>query len=123
MCFQQEPKYDNTMKKMLDRMSKDLVVLSATNIIEERRTFHPKPDETDGKVPNTPFIQDLYLKIGAKVIMKYNVDVFDGLANGSKGKVLDFIRKNDEVTHVIVQFADPKSGKALREKHKKTSNF
>ena len=48
---------------MLNFMPGELVVLSATNIIEERKTFHPKPDDTDGKVPNTPFIQDLYLKI------------------------------------------------------------
>ena len=63
-------------EKMLNCMPGELVVLSATNIIEERKTFHPKADETDGKVPNTPFIQDLYLEIRAKVIMKLALGLF-----------------------------------------------
>ena len=49
--------------------------------------------------------------------MNYNVDVVDGLNNGAKGVVLDFIRNDNGVTHVICQFDNPKSGKALREKY------
>ena len=100
-------------EKILSLLPGEYEVLSATNIMEEKRNFNPRPDEVDGKVPNTPFIQDLYLKIGAKVIMKYNIDVFDGLANGAKGVVVDFIRKDKEVTHVIIQFDHQKTGKAL----------
>lgn len=49
-------------------------------------------------------------------MLVHNNDVGDGLNNGAKGKVIDFIREeNENVTHVIVVFDIPETGTVLRE--------
>ena len=40
--------------------------------------------------------------------------------NGAKGKVLDFIRKDNKVTHVVIQFENPDAGTQLRQKQSDT---
>ena len=70
----------------------------------------------------TPFVSTLYLKKGAKVILIYNLDVCDGLNNGAKGVVIDFIRNKDNITHVIVEFENKEAGKALRQQQPDTFN-
>ena len=47
------------------------------------------------------------------MVLVYNLDVCDGLNNGAKGKVIDFIRNINKITHVIVEFANKEVGKSL----------
>jgi len=56
------------------------------------------------------------------VILIYNLDVCDGLNNGAKGVVIDFIRNKDNVTHVIVEFENREAGKTLRQQQPDTFN-
>ena len=42
------------------------------------------------------------------------MDVCDGLNNGAKGTVLDFVTKGGAVTHVIVDFENKDAGTNLR---------
>ena len=77
--------------------------------------FEPRDIGEDGKVKGTPLVNHLYLKKRAKVILTHNIDVADGLNNGAKGTVLDFVKGEDgSVTHVIIEFENPKAGEALR---------
>ena len=94
----------------------DLEILEATNILETRAHFAANVEEKDGKVRGTPLINHLYLKKGARVILIYNVDVCDGLNNGAKGTVVDFVRRDNAIESVIVEFDKESAGKALREK-------
>ena len=96
--------------------------MQATIILTTKRHFEPSVDEKDGKVRGTPFVNNLYLKKGAKVILIHNVDVPDSLNNGAKGTILDFIRKEHTVTHVSVKFENEDAGKALRQVHKNRNN-
>ena len=54
-------------EKMLNCMPGELVVLSATNIIEERKTFHPKPDETDERFQTLHSFKIYILKLEQKL--------------------------------------------------------
>ena len=72
----------------------------------------------DGSVFNTPLQLDLHLKIGAQVMLTYNVDVLDSLTNGTIGKVMGFETSSENaVKTVLVHFKDEKSGKERRKKN------
>ena len=58
------------------------------------------------------------MKIGAKVMLTYNIDVLDSLTNGSIGKVIGFeYAPDNEVKSVLVQFNDEKCGREKRKKN------
>ena len=105
-------------EKEVSCLEGDYEVLQAINILSTKKFFEPFVDEEDGKVRGTPLLNTLYLKKGAKVVLIHNVDVSDSLNNGAKGVVLDFIRKDDIITHASVKFENEDAGKALRQTYK-----
>ena len=104
----------------LNLLEEDLVVLKATNILCTKRHFEPYVDEVDGKVRNTPLTNVLYLKKRAKIILIHNIDLSDGLVNGTEGIVLDFLKQGDMVTHVVVELNDKEAGQKLRQSQSHT---
>ena len=56
------------------------------------------------------------------MVLVYNLDVCDGLNNGAKGKVIDFIKNVGKITHVIVEFENKEAGKSLRQQQPDTFN-
>ena len=76
--------------------------------------YEPRIDNADGKVVGTPLVNVLYLKKNAEVILVHNTDVIDSLNKGAKGTVLDFVRNENEVVHIVVQFENEEAGKILR---------
>ena len=62
---------------------------------------------------------NLELKIGAQIMLTYNVDVIDSLTNGTIGHVVGFeTTQQGNIKSVLIKFKDEKSG---REKRKKNS--
>ena len=91
--------------------------MSAININHLSRTFRPKISEW-GTVHETSFMNELHLKVGARVLLVHNVDTSDKLTNGSLGEVLEFNRnRNGDVTSVVVHFYNEKVGKEYRSKN------
>jgi hypothetical protein len=78
------------------------------------------PPLVNGIIKGTPLVYDLRLKKGARVMLTTNLDVCDGLVNGSLGTVagFEFNRgsgdSNERVRYVMVEFDDPKDGKNRR---------
>ena len=55
-------------------------------------------------------------------MLKYNVDVCDSLANGTKGEIIDFVRMKenpDKIQSIIVEFQDEKAGAERRKNNSK----
>ena len=52
------------------------------------------------------------LKVGARVMIVFNVSIPDSLVNGAIGQVIDIISSNDskEVNAIIVQLDNPEAG-------------
>ena len=74
--------------------------------------------DNSGAVRNTPLQQVLKLKIGARVMLTYNIDKCDSLTNGTFGEVRGFqFDQNNLVSQIFVQFDDDISGKERRKNY------
>ena len=97
---------------MLERLPGDIVTSIATDSRKDTSTnlanvaFSDKPRET-GNLRHT-----LRIKVGAKVMLTTNVDVSDGLTNGSMGVVSKIICDNStaKIKTVLVRFNDDSVG-------------
>ena len=86
------------------------------------RGFHP--EIKNGFVEQTRFQDVLELKMEAKVILNFNIDISDSLVNGATGVVIGFDFRNAPKSRqhlvganlhaVIVKFNDPAIGEDLR---------
>ena len=101
----------------LDRLlliEEDEKVIDSLTRTNTQKHFKPRID-AGGNVSGTPLQRQLKLKIGAKVMLTYNINTFDCLTNGALGEVLGFKLNQDEtVKEVYVHFQDEDCGKETR---------
>ena len=81
-----------------------------------KKSFQPKTDSS-GAVSGTPLQKLLRLKIGAKVMLTFNLDTCDCLTNGAYGEVVGFsFTALGEMKEIHVHFYNPDCGKETRKK-------
>ena len=100
----------------MKKLSTPLYILTANHIHSAYRNFRPNIT-SEGLVNETPFLDKLHIKVGAKVIITYNIDTSDGLTNGTTGTVVGFIRSDGkpaeipgDVHKVLISFDNLKDG-------------
>ena len=78
-----------------------------------------------GFINETPFVDCLEVKIGARVMLTYNCNTGDGLTNGATGVVKGFLTnkgeraaKDADASYILVEFDAEKIGRAERQKSK-----
>ena len=73
----------------------------------------------DGRVGTTAFLKYLYVKVGARVTLIYNVWTFDGLVNGVMGTIvgIKWSKEQSKVEYIVVEFDNPKAGRNQRLKY------
>ena len=83
-----------------------------------------------GKIKDTSFDEVLNLKVGARVMLIHNLDLVDGLINGTLGNVRGFIQSNGSkatdagnVHMILVEFDEQKDGLELRKKQNHLLRF
>ena len=82
------------------------------------KDFKPRIDPKDNAVGTTAFQNEIILKINARVMIIFNIDVSDMLTNGQMGRVVDVIRtKNGKVDKLILKLENPKAGTENRKKY------
>ena len=81
-----------------------------------KKLFQPKTDSS-GAVSGTPLQKTLRLKIGAKVMLTYNLDTCDCLTNGAFGEVVGFsFNANGGMKEIHVHFYNSDCGKNMLKK-------
>ena len=94
-------KMNNRRLKALDG---DEIIIKAICFHRSMKSFNP-PVGNAGEVSKTPFQMELKLKLGAKVMLTYNVDTCDGLTNGARGDLIGVIMEsNNNITKLIIKF-------------------
>ena len=84
--------------------------------------FKPRISQKDGAVGTTTLLEDLILKIGAKLMIVQNIDTADMLCNGQIGTLVEVVRTtNDVVDLLVIKLMDIKAGENNRKKNSKLS--
>ena len=86
--------------KYMDGSDKEI----PSNVLSKcRKNLTPKKMEFESAalVNNTPCVKTLELKIGANVMCTVNLDLENGICNGSIGKVVDFIEDSKRQTYLV----------------------
>ena len=108
----------NHNDKMLNSLPAPLVTIRAVQALP--RGVKSTTDPERGTIGKTQFMENLRIKIGARVTVIFNVNVIDDLVNGSYGRVIGIKKtKEGKVQCIIVKFDDDWTGIEQRRKYAK----
>ena len=104
----------NHNDKMLEFLKTPLIATQATKVYPKGRTPTIK---SGGRIEDLQVLDVLKFKIGARCVMVYNVNIPDGLVNGSTGIIIGVEYKKKNVDCIIVKFDKDSSGQQQRERY------
>ena len=109
-------------KARLNEIKSELISIEAINIHPTIRNFKPSVDNK-AAVKGTSFLQTLEVKVGARVMLTYNIDVSDCLTNGARGCLIGIEKdKRGNINKLFVKFDEDCQG-ALRRKASSSYNW
>ena len=102
----------------LKEINSELITIESINIHPTIKDFVPHVNSRGNigtENNSTPFKRVLNLKRGARVMLTYNIDVIDCLANGARGEIVDFVRdKSGNVQKIMIKFDEVCQGEQKR---------
>ena len=105
-------------QEYLNSLNGELIKLKATHHHATQKTYKPWIEPKEGAVATTSFLNELKLKLGAKVMLIHNIDTVDCLTNGQLGELIDVIKtKNGEVDKLVIKLQNETAGKQNRTHH------
>ena len=105
--------YNNLKMGQLDTSIKSF---KATHYSSTSKNYSPIVDPDDGTVGQTTFLDNLEVKVGAKVMLIFNVNTLDGLTNGQTGYITAIEERPNNKDFIIVKFDDADAGEEERRK-------
>ena len=108
----------------LNEIDSTLETVEAINIHPTIKNFKPHIN-SHGNIGTernpTPFKKNINLKIGARIMLTYNIDVLDCLTNGARGELVAIEKtKLGYIERVIIRFDDVCQGKQKRKSDERT---
>ena len=106
-----------TNAQYLNSLKGDYINLKARHHHATQKNYKPFIEPKEGAIASTSFINELQLKIGAKIMIIHNIDTADGLTNGQLGELVTIIRTTKgEVDKLIVRLKKKNAGQHNRSK-------
>ena len=83
-----------------------------------QKIYKPWIEPNEGAVASTSFLDELKLKLKAKIMIIHNIDTVDCLTNGQLGELIDVIKTTKgEIDKLIVKLYNKTAGKLNRQSH------
>ena len=114
LCYKNQETQDHN-DKMVNKLEPGERQFNSIKRYPKGRKPYIKPD---GRIENLSVLDVLKVKIGARVVMVWNVNVIDDLVNGSTGTVIGFdYDKKSKQDCIIVKFDKESMGQHQRLKY------
>jgi hypothetical protein len=111
----------NHNNHMLTTLTTDLVQVRAMCKVPNGSNYTPSVNKWD-IIEQTNFSMNLELKIGARIMLVYNVCIPDDLVNGTFGTIIDILfNKEGQAETIIIAFDNPDTGLKQRAEFKTIS--
>ena len=103
----------------LMKLKGEEIKIEAVTMMPTQKRYKPTLHKSgDGTIEKTNYMQELKLKVGAKVMLIKNVRTSDGLTNGQLGVLAGVIKdKKGGAQKLMVKFEKPEVGKSTRSEH------
>ena len=104
--------------KYIDSLEGQLYKIRAVNHHSTQKNYKPLIDKKDGSIAATGFLNELKLKIGAKVMLIHNIDIADCLTNGQMGELVAITKSTTgTIDKLVIKLKNEDAGKLNRSKH------
>ena len=110
--------------KKLQQLTGELYTRKADVFSNTKKEIKSPKIDSSGLIHGTNIPLEVNVKLGARVMLTFNIDVVDSLVNGSMGEVVGFKRTgNGNIKYIMVKFDNQETGKDRRRKFNFENDF
>ena len=105
-------------REYMDSLIGEELILKAKHFHPTQKKYKPFIEKKEGAIGTTSFLDEIHLKVGAKMILIHNIDTSDGLTNGQLGTLTSILYTVDgQPDKLILNLQKKDAGVKNRQKY------